>query len=92
MKITELQLYNFKFFTEADNTLKLDGKNVLIWGENGSGKSSIYWAIFTLLQCSFKDNVGIDSYFTEDHQKNLINIYKFLTNILMKSLLSMHQI
>lgn len=75
MKITELTLHNFKFFTETDNTLKLDTKNVLIWGENGSGKSSIYWAIYTLLQCSFKDNGGIDAYFTENHDKNLINIH-----------------
>lgn len=75
MKITELTLHNFKFFTETDNTLKLDSKNVLIWGENGSGKSSIYWAIYTLLQCSFKDNGGIDAYFTENHNKNLINIH-----------------
>ena len=75
MKITELTLHNFKFFTETDNTLKLDSKNVLIWGENGSGKSSIYWAIYTLLQCSFKDNGGIDAYFTENHDKNLINIH-----------------
>lgn len=44
MKITELILHNFKFFTETENTLKIDTKNVLIWGENGSGKSSIYWA------------------------------------------------
>ncbi len=75
MKITELTLHNFKFFTETDNTLKLDGKNVLIWGENGSGKSSIYWGIYTLLQCSFKDNDGIDAYFTDGHKKNLINIH-----------------
>ena len=75
MKITELTLHNFKFFTETDNILKLDSKNVLIWGENGSGKSSIYWAIYTLLQCSFKDNGGIDAYFTENHDKNLINIH-----------------
>lgn len=75
MKITELTLHNFKFFTETDNTLKLDSKNVLIWGENGSGKSSIYWAIYTLLQCGFKDNGGIDAYFTENHDKNLINIH-----------------
>ena len=76
MRITDLQLHNFKFFTESDNTLKLDGKNVLIWGENGSGKSSIYWAIYTLLQCSFKDAKGIDDYFTAGHDKNLINIYR----------------
>lgn len=74
-KIKELQLENFKFFTGEDNTLSIGGKNLLIWGENGSGKSSIYWAIFTLLQCSFKDAGGIDAYFTENGDKNLINIH-----------------
>lgn len=76
MKIKELQLHNFKFFTDTDNKLNIDSKNVLIWGENGSGKSSIYWAIYTLLQCSYKDQQGIDNYFTENHEKNLLNIHK----------------
>ena len=76
MKIKELQLHNFKFFTDTDNKLNIDSKNVLIWGENGSGKSSIYWAIYTLLQCSYKTPKGIDDYFTENHEKNLLNIHK----------------
>lgn len=75
MKIKELQLHNFKFFTDTDNILKFDSKNVLIWGENGSGKSSIYWSIYTLLQCSFKDQAGIDAYFTHGHEKSLRNIF-----------------
>ncbi|MGI8597756.1 MAG: AAA family ATPase [Chitinophagaceae bacterium] len=76
MKIKELQLHNFKFFTGTDNTLHINGKNVLVWGENGSGKSSIYWSIYTLLQCSYKDQQGIDDYFTENFDKNLLNIHK----------------
>jgi ABC-type lipoprotein export system ATPase subunit len=76
MRINNLQLYNFKFFTNEDNTLHIGGKNVLIWGENGSGKSSIYWAIYTILQCSFKNADGIDAYFTDGHDKNLLNIHK----------------
>lgn len=76
MKIKQLQLHNFKFFTDTDNILNFDSKNVLIWGENGSGKSSIYWSIYTLLQCSYKDQQGIDNYFTENHEKNLLNIHK----------------
>ncbi len=79
MRIKELQLQNFKFFTgnTESNTLRLpNGENVLVWGENGSGKSSIYWAIYTLLQCSYKDQTGIDNYFTPAHEKNLVNIHK----------------
>ncbi len=75
MKIQKLQLYNFKFFTDTNNELNFGGKHMLIWGENGSGKSSIYWAIYTLLQCSFKDRAGIDAYFTYGDPKNLRNIY-----------------
>ena len=41
--IKEITLYNFKAFY-GENTIKLDGKNLLLYGENGSGKSSIYWA------------------------------------------------
>lgn len=74
-KVKELQLHNFKFFTDKENTLNIGGKNLLIWGENGSGKSSIYWAIYTLLQCSFKDKKGIDAYFTFNGEKNLMNIH-----------------
>jgi hypothetical protein len=74
-KIDELTLHNFKFFTANDNVLKVGKKHLLLWGENGSGKSSIYWAIYTLLQCSFKKYEDIDAYFTEDGPKNLINIY-----------------
>lgn len=79
MRITELQLQNFKFFTGnvLSNTLKLpNGENILAWGENGSGKSSIYWAIYTLLQCSYKEQADIDNYFTPAHEKNLVNIHK----------------
>lgn len=74
-KLKELQLQNFKFFTDKENTLNIGGKNLLIWGENGSGKSSIYWAIYTLLQCSFKNKKGIDDYFSFNGEKNLMNIY-----------------
>ncbi len=74
-RIDELQLFNFKFFTDTDNTLKVGNKNLLVWGENGSGKSSIYWAVYTLLQCSFKDDANINCYFTEGDPKNLINIH-----------------
>ncbi len=45
MKITRISLQSFRAFDEAFD-LELDGgKNLLLHGENGSGKSSIYFAL-----------------------------------------------
>jgi len=46
IKINSIQLNNFRFFTddEQNNIFKIDSKNVLIYGENGSGKSSLFKA------------------------------------------------
>ncbi|RRQ48645.1 hypothetical protein DZC72_13235 [Maribacter algicola] len=82
MKLHELHIQNFKFFPKHDPKsplLKIGGKNLLIYGENGSGKSTIYWAIYTLLESAFKDgNDGkqkIKEYFTKGHEKGLVNIH-----------------
>ena len=59
MRLHELHINNFKFFPKQDPNsplLKIDGKNLLIYGENGSGKSTIYWALYTLLESAFKKN------------------------------------
>ncbi len=45
-----LKLKNFKAYREEfeelpDKVLKIDNNNLLLYGENGSGKSSIYEAI-----------------------------------------------
>lgn len=48
IKISSLKLTNYRFFygdDEENNKFDFDGKNVLIYGENGSGKSSLYKAI-----------------------------------------------
>jgi energy-coupling factor transporter ATP-binding protein EcfA2 len=45
MKITQIELKNFRAFY-GDHTIKLkDGKSLLVLGENGSGKSSLYFAL-----------------------------------------------
>ena len=54
-RIDKLEIKNFNFFDEAE-ALNFDGKNILLYGENGSGKSTIYWALYTLLQSSKKDD------------------------------------
>ncbi|MGL5056972.1 MAG: AAA family ATPase [Fusobacteriaceae bacterium] len=75
MKIQTLKLQNFKFFGKEE-VLEFDGKNILIYGENGSGKSSIYWALYTLLQSSLKENKEIEKYFSLDGNESLVNRYQ----------------
>jgi AAA15 family ATPase/GTPase len=41
----------------------LKGKNVLAYGNNGSGKSSLFWALYTLTQSSIKQDADIQKYF-----------------------------
>lgn len=62
-KIKNIRLNNFKFFF-GEQKLKLDKKHTLIYGENGSGKSSIYWALHSFLHSTLKPNVGsVQKYF-----------------------------
>jgi AAA15 family ATPase/GTPase len=53
-KIKQIKLKYFKFFY-GEVTIDLERQNSLIFGENGSGKSSLYWALYTFLQSVFKD-------------------------------------
>ncbi len=42
-KITKISFKNYRaFWGETDNEININGKNALIYGENGSGKSSLY--------------------------------------------------
>lgn len=43
----------------------MEGKNVLVYGSNGSGKSSVFWALYTLLQSSIKGDADIEKYFKD---------------------------
>lgn len=78
-KIKQIKLKHFKFFYNEVN-IDLDRNNALIFGENGSGKSSIYWALYTFLQSVFKlEDAKIKKYFTPTHAENLRN--RFATDI-----------
>jgi AAA15 family ATPase/GTPase len=43
-KISQVKIKNFKAFQE-EQIFDLKGKNVLAYGNNGSGKSSLFWAL-----------------------------------------------
>ena len=44
MKIETIKINNYKAFY-GNHEIKLSGKNLLVYGENGSGKSSFYNAL-----------------------------------------------
>ena len=74
-KISKLTLKNFKFFY-GEVTINFDRKNVLLYGENGSGKSSIYWALYTFLQSVFKTEARqVHKYFEHNNSENLRNSF-----------------
>ncbi|HXG07134.1 MAG TPA: AAA family ATPase, partial [Nitrososphaera sp.] len=62
MRITSIEISNYRAFKGAP--LKIDlhaaGKNLLVYGENGSGKSSLYLALKNFLECAAKNHNIID--------------------------------
>lgn len=72
-KVKNIIIKNFKFFYE-EFSLDVNSRNLLIYGENGSGKSSIYWAIYTLFQSRLKSSVAeVEKYFDNTNGENLRN-------------------
>ena len=53
MRITGVELRNFRaFYGDYHINLHKAGKNLLVYGENGSGKSSLYLALKLFLESS----------------------------------------
>ena len=75
-KINTITLSNFKFFGKEE-TINIDGKHLLLYGENGSGKSSLFWGIYTLLEASMKKSTDIAKYFKpyQISSESLVNIH-----------------
>jgi predicted ATPase len=51
MKIKKIEIKDYKAFY-GKNKFNVDGKNLFIYGENGSGKSSFYYALKDFFQSS----------------------------------------
>lgn len=71
-RIESIEIYNFKLF-EKSFTLPVNRKNVLLFGENGSGKSSIYWSFYTHYQAVYKPQDDARKYFIHGHKNTLRN-------------------
>lgn len=73
MRITEIEINNFRaFYGKHLLNLDNDGKNLMVFGENGSGKSSFYIALKTFFESSQKsiDLEKFENIFIPDSQKN----------------------
>lgn len=76
-RINSIHINNFKFFG-ISKPIELNGKNLLLYGENGSGKSSIYNALYTLLEAASKTPDEVQKYFmplSENAPESLVNIH-----------------
>lgn len=79
--VEKIILKNFKAFRQ-EQVIDFKNKNVLIYGNNGAGKSSIFWALYTFLQSSIKNKEGIDKYFkvfdvnNEETHQSLRNVFE----------------
>jgi hypothetical protein len=74
-RLHRIEIRNFKAFREF--ALNLEGRHLLVYGGNGSGKSSLYWALYTFLQSARKQPKGcIAKYFDAADPQNLLNIHE----------------
>ncbi len=75
MKLNKIALKNFRAFHSFEDKLKFDNNSVLIYGENGSGKSSIFWALHAFAHY-YNNEAKSKSYFMRvDKKKSLLNLF-----------------
>ena len=80
-RIKEIKIKNFKAFQQEQSFL-LNGKHLLVYGNNGSGKSSLFWALYTFLQSSTKTDEDVQKYFL-DYIESDKSTHQTLKNIFM---------
>ncbi|MER8822605.1 AAA family ATPase [Mesorhizobium sp. M0991] len=73
-QLHRIEIRNFKAFREF--ALDLEGRHLLVYGSNGSGKSSLYWALYTFLQSAKKPTPSVSKYFDAADAQNLLNIHE----------------
>ncbi len=70
MKIQAIEINNYKAF-HGNYKINVGGKNLFIYGENGSGKSSLYYALKDFFQASIEniDLNELENIFLPDSKK-----------------------
>lgn len=71
MRITEIHIKNYRaFYGENHICLDKDGKNLMVYGKNGSGKSSLFTALQDFLKSSVSKIEVEENIFVPTLQKN----------------------
>lgn len=70
MKIHRIEIKNYKAF-HGKYTIEPNGKNLFVYGENGSGKSSLYYALKDFFQASREeiDMEELENIFAKEEEK-----------------------
>jgi energy-coupling factor transporter ATP-binding protein EcfA2 len=75
MRITDIEITNYKAFYGVHHlSLDKDGKNLMVYGENGSGKSSLFSALYRFFQSSIKKVEVDENIFIPASQKDSATI------------------
>ena len=75
MKVHTIEITNYKAFL-GTYKINVDRKNLFIYGENGSGKSSLYYALKDFFQASIEDIdlTELKNIFVTDDKKGKVRI------------------
>jgi energy-coupling factor transporter ATP-binding protein EcfA2 len=74
MRISKIEIQNFKAFWQTQ-PFDIENKNVLVFGTNGSGKSSLFYSLHAFVQSSEKPDTERQKYFVFDGDESLLNIH-----------------
>ncbi len=74
MRISSIELQNYKAFQKIER-LDINEKNVLIYGNNGSGKTSLAHALQGLIQSSSKTPDQLRAVFDRMNEENVVNLF-----------------
>lgn len=80
-EIRNIQVGWFKYFQDIEE-IRLDGKHLLLYGENGSGKSSLSYSLYTLIEAANKQASYVQKYFVpyDQSESSLLNIFADTSN------------
>lgn len=76
MKIKTIEIHNYKAFYGDQNKIEAGGKNLFIYGENGSGKTSLYYALKDFFQSSMEtiDLKEVENIFIDPARKDNVKV------------------